>query len=46
MQLWRDQIRPHPYPRDLAHISHEFGRQLDGVSCGAPSRITGCCWAA
>jgi hypothetical protein len=34
MRLWRDQIRSHPYPRDLAHIAQEFGPQLtDG--CGA-----------
>jgi hypothetical protein len=34
MRLWRDQIRSHSYPRDLAHIAQEFGPQLqDG--CGA-----------
>jgi hypothetical protein len=34
MQLWRDQIRPHRYPRDLVHVAQDFGRQLqDG--CGA-----------
>ncbi len=34
MKLWRDQIRSHYYPRDLVHITQEFGPQLpDG--CGA-----------
>ncbi len=34
MRLWRDQVRSHSCPRDLAHIAQEFGPQLpDG--CGA-----------
>ncbi len=34
MRLSRNQIRSHPYPRDLARIAQEFGPQLpDG--CGA-----------
>jgi hypothetical protein len=35
MQLWRDQIRQHSYPRYLDHIAQEFGPQLDDISCGA-----------
>ncbi len=35
MQLWRDQIRQHPYPRDLDHVAQEeFGLQLDEVVGG------------
>ncbi len=34
MQLWRDELRQHPYPHDLDHIDQEFGPQLDYVSCG------------
>jgi hypothetical protein len=33
MDLWRAQVRPHPYPLDLYHIAREFGRQLDDASC-------------
>jgi hypothetical protein len=35
MDIWRAQIRPHPYPRDLDLVAQEFGRQLDGYDCGA-----------
>jgi hydroxyacylglutathione hydrolase len=35
MHIWRAQIRPHPYPRDLDLVAQDFGRQLDGYGCGA-----------
>jgi hypothetical protein len=35
LRIWREQIRAHPFPRDLDHIAQEFGGQLDLCGCGA-----------